>query len=209
MARRLILAGLAAVIAAPSLAAAQPRDPACVRSNEQTTATGAVLGAVGGAIIGNMVAGHHDRTVGTVGGALAGGVVGGAIASTNNEPCPPGYYRPAPPPTPAYGPPPPPAYGPPPPGYDRPHGEGFWRDAPPEIHERIDFLYRRITDAQADGRISRREARELFRQLDGVRRQEDQLRDRDGGRLSPPDRDYLQGRLDDLSRRIHWEAERR
>jgi hypothetical protein len=207
MGRKLLLAGLAALVAAPGLAAAQPPDPACVRSNQQTTATGAVLGALGGALIGNLASGHGSKTGGTLLGAGAGAVAGGAIASTNNDPCPPGYYRPPPPPG-AHRPPPPPpgAYGPPPPPGYGPQGAGFWRDAPPGIHERIDYLYRRIGDAQASGRLDRRDARRLYDQLTEIRNQEEHLRYRDGGQLYPQDREYLQGRLNDVSRQVRWDA---
>jgi hypothetical protein len=130
-------AGLAAILAVPTVAAAQPADPGCVRSNNQTSATGTVLGALGGALIGSAIAGRHDRGVGVVGGAVAGGVAGNVLAGQHNDPCPPydpnaqaGYA----PPPPGYAgdgynggppPPPPPGYGdgyngappPPPPGY--------------------------------------------------------------------------------------------
>jgi hypothetical protein len=196
MRHKLILAGLLVAVAAPSLALAQP-DPNCVRSNQQTSATGTVLGALGGALIGNAIAGRHDRGVGTVGGALAGGVAGNVLAGQHNDPCPDGYYRPAPPPPPAYGP----GYGPPP-----PQGVGFWSSAPQGIHERIDFVQQRINRGASVGRLSPREVRDANHDLNDIRHQEANLRYRDGGHLSPPDRDYLQQRLDTLSQRLHWEA---
>lgn len=198
MGRRILLAALTAALALPSLASAQPPDPSCVRSNQQTTATGAVLGALGGALIGNALGGRHSRGIDTVAGAGAGAVAGGALASTNNQPCPEGYYRPAPPP--GYGPPPPP-----PPGYGPPEG-AFWRGAPASIHERIDFLYQRINDAQAQGRLGRHDARMLMRQLGDIRNQEASLRYRDGGALTPPDRAFLQDRLNQISGQLHYEA---
>jgi hypothetical protein len=187
MRTHILIAGLAAAVAAPTLALAQPPDPGCVQSNANTSATGTVLGALGGALIGSAIAGRHDRGVGAVGGAIAGGVAGDALSSQYNQPCPPGYYRPGPPP--------------PPPGE-----VGFWRGAPPGIHERIDFLYSRINDARANGWLGRREADMAFRDLNDIRNQEDHLRYQDGGRLTPPDRDYLQSRLDQLSRRINWQT---
>jgi hypothetical protein len=189
------------------LALAQP-DPSCVRSNQDTRATGTVLGALGGAVLGSVIAGRHDRGVGAVGGAVAGGVAGNVLAGQHNDPCPDGYYRPAPPPPPQYGPPPPP-----PPGYYRdgpppppPGPVSFWRDAPGGIHERIDFLDRRLRDAQAQGNIGNRDARAAWRELGDIRNQERDLRYRGGGELSPQDRSYLQSRLDELSRRIHWQT---
>jgi uncharacterized membrane protein YebE (DUF533 family) len=187
MRNKLIIAGLlAAVAAAPSLALAQP---GCVRSNQQTTGTGAVLGAIGGALIGNALGGRHSRGIDTAAGAVAGGVAGGALANGYNDPCAQGYYRPGPPP---------PAYGPGP--------GGFWAGAPQGIHQRIDFIQSRINRASADGRIPPHQTRMANRDLNDIRRQDQNLRDRDGGHLNPPDREYLQGRLDTLSQRLHWDA---
>ncbi len=187
MRHKLILAGLLAVVVTPSLAFAQP---GCVRSNQQTTGTGVVLGAVGGALIGNALGGRHSRGTDTALGAVAGGVAGGALADQHNDPCGPGYYRPEGPPPPAYGP------GP----------AGFWAGAPTGVHQRIDFLQSRIDRAVSAGRIGPREASEFNRDLDGIRHQAVDLRARDGGQLNPPDHDYLQNRLDTLSQRLHWDA---
>jgi hypothetical protein len=186
MRHKLLIAGLVAAVAMPSLAFAQP---GCVRSNNQTTGTGAVLGALGGALIGNALGGRHSRGIDTAAGAVAGGVAGGALASGYNQPCAEGYYRPGPPP---------PAYGPGP--------GGFWAGAPVGIRERIDFLQNRVNRAASAGRIGPREAGDFNRDLDGIRHQTMDLRARDGGHLTPPDRDYLQQRLDAVSERLHWDA---
>ena len=196
MRHKLLIAGLMAAVAAPSLAFAQP-DPGCVRSNNQTSATGTVLGALGGALIGSAIAGRHDRGVGVVGGAVAGGVAGNVLAGQHNDPCPQGYYR-------QDGPPP--AYGP---GYNAgyaPAGGGFWAGAPQGIHERIDFIQDRINRGASVGRLSPHEARMANRDLNAIRQQDSSLRYRDGGHLSPPDREYMQSRLDTLSQRLHWDA---
>ena len=37
-----------------------------------------------------------------------------------------------------------------------------------------------------------------------VRRMQARLTRRDGGRLNPADRDYIQGRLDHVRQTIHW-----
>ena len=203
MRHKLLIAGLLAAVALPSIAMAQP-DPGCQRSNNQTSTTGTVLGALGGALIGNAIAGKHDRGVGTVGGAVAGGVAGNVLAGQHNDPCPQGYYREGPPPPqPAYGPGPGygPGYGPPPP----PRGT-FWYGAPAGIHERIDFINRRIGQARAAGRLGRHDSLAAYNDLNDIRHQEADMRYRDGGHLSPPDRDYLQSRLDNLSQRIHWQS---
>jgi hypothetical protein len=194
MRHQLLIAGLMAAMAAPSMALAQP---GCVRSNNQTTGTGAVLGALGGALIGNALGGRHSRGIDTAAGAVAGGVAGGALANGYNQPCADGYYRPGPPP------PPPPGYGP---GYPPPAQGSFWYGAPGGIHERIDFLYQRIGRARSAGWLGRHDAEGAYHELADIRRQEADMRYRDGGHLSPPDRGYLQSRLDGLSQRIHWES---
>ncbi len=196
---KLLIAGLLAAVAAPSMALAQP-DPGCVRSNNATTGTGVALGAIGGALIGNAIGGRHSRGTDTALGAVAGGVTGGALANQHNDPCPQGYYR---------GPPP--AYGPPPPAYGAEYGPppqqgSFWYSAPRGIHERIDFLYQRIGRARSAGWLGRHDSVGAYNDLADIRRQENDMRYRDGGHLTPPDRDYLQGRLDNLSQRIHWQS---
>jgi len=206
MRNKLLIAGLVAAVAVPSLAMAQP-DPSCVRSNNQTSATGTALGAIGGALIGSAIAGRHNRGVGVVGGALAGGVAGNVLAGQHNDPCPDGYYRPAPPPQPAYGPGYDQGPGPGGPGYGPPPPQGsFWYNAPRGIHDRIDFLQQRINRGASYSRLSPREVRHANRDLNDIRRQESDLRARDGGHLNPPDRDYLQQRLDTLSQQLHWDS---
>ena len=111
--RKLFFAAGLIAAAIPAMAMAQP-DPGCVRSNQATTGTGVVLGALGGALIGNALGGRHSRGIDTAGGAVAGAVAGGALANGHNDPCP--SYDPN------YGPPPPP------PGYS---GYNSYQDAPP------------------------------------------------------------------------------
>jgi outer membrane lipoprotein SlyB len=45
----------------------------------QTNGTGAVAGSLGGAVIGNRIAGSNNRTLGGVVGAVGGGLIGNAI----------------------------------------------------------------------------------------------------------------------------------
>jgi osmotically inducible lipoprotein OsmB len=52
-----------------------------------TKTEGAVVGAVAGGILGNVVAGHGHHTTGTVVGAVAGGVAGHEIARTRYRRC--------------------------------------------------------------------------------------------------------------------------
>ena len=47
--------------------------------------TGAVIGAVGGALVGRTIDTHGDRTVGTLGGAILGGLAGREIDRSNSR----------------------------------------------------------------------------------------------------------------------------
>jgi hypothetical protein len=205
MRNRLLIAGLLAAVTLPVVASApavsaQPYDPGCRADNHANNTAGTVLGGVAGALLGSAVAGRHDRGAGAVIGGVGGAVVGNSIARSNDHPCPPGYVYYGPP---APPPPPPPGYGP---GYPPPTPGSFWYGAPAAIHERIDFLYQRISNARAAGWLGRHDAEAAYHELSDIRRQEADMRYRDGGHLSPPDRGYLQSRLDGLSQRIHWQS---
>ncbi len=50
-----------------------------VKVQGQTNGTGAVAGGVGGAVVGNRIAGRNDKTLGGVIGAVGGGLIGNAI----------------------------------------------------------------------------------------------------------------------------------
>src|SRR5262245_35611837 len=69
--------------------------------------------------------------------------------------------------------------------------EAFWRDAPSDIRQRIDWLQRRIDRGVQDGSLTRREARDLYGRLDFIRR------DARRGYMTPDRRDRLQARLDE------------
>jgi hypothetical protein len=139
------LLGLTSALAlTPSLASASNY---CERDKHDQKVTGTLIGALGGALLGNAIAGHGHRGDGALVGAASGAIIGNQL-SRSKEPCPYGYhyaddyrvvehrtYYDAPPP-PSYGygyrtyavPPPPPRYGygyktyyappPPPPAYD-------------------------------------------------------------------------------------------
>jgi len=203
MHNRLLMASLLA-LAVPGAALAQPYDPGCVRANQDNRVAGTVAGAIGGALLGGAIAGRGHQGDGAAVGALGGAVVGNAVAGANNHPCPSGYRYDGPPP-----PPPRDGYGPPrhdddhygPPPGDR---RDFWYGGPQGIHERIDFLQDRINRAISGGWLSRHEQRDITIQMRRLRREDQRLEYQDGGRLSPPDRDYLQSLLDNLSQRLHW-----
>ena len=212
MRTKLLIGGLIAAIAAPALA--QPPAPArapapapsydahCRRENQKGEQTSTVVGGLGGALVGSAIAGKKNRALGAVIGGIGGAVVGNQVAKAGEQPCPPGYvYDSARPAAYAPPPPPPPAYGPPPRQGD------FWYGAPDDLGRRFDFLQERINRARFDHRIDGREARQLSGDLAGLRRQERRARYRGHGELAPQDRDFIFGRLEELSHRLHWQAE--
>ncbi len=82
----LILAGVTAALAIPTLANAETR---CRDSRgNQTAAT--VVGAIAGGFLGNAVSHGRDRGLATAAGAVGGAVVGNSLASSSYH-CPDGY----------------------------------------------------------------------------------------------------------------------
>ncbi|HXA40229.1 MAG TPA: glycine zipper 2TM domain-containing protein [Phenylobacterium sp.] len=207
MRKHLLAAGITAAVLIPSLAMAQET---CEQRSANRT-TGTVLGAIGGALLGNAVASHGGKTGGTIIGGVAGAAIGSNLAKGPHD-CVHayGYYdnegrwhdnhvdRSV-------------AYG----YYDR---EGEWIDgAPPvsgyaadaaytsransmDVDRRIDRIQERIDRGRADGSLSRRDANDAERTLSDIRRQETDLRG--DGRLSDRDNSMLQARLDRLSRQV-------
>jgi hypothetical protein len=129
----LVALGVSAAIAlTPALASA---GDACQRDKHDQKVAGTLIGALGGALLGNAVAGHGHRGDGALVGAVGGALVGNQL-SRSNAPCPDGYgyvyedrvveqraYYDVPPP------PPPPRYGYAP-GYGYGYGYRTY-DAPP------------------------------------------------------------------------------
>ena len=211
MRKILLIAGLLAGAALPSLAQAQV-PPGCVRHDNRTAGT--VIGGVAGALVGSQVAGRGDRTAGAVIGGVGGAIVGNQLAGSSVR-CPQGYYQQET----QYAAPPPAAYDNRGSGYnrdDRGSGYGrddrgggfdrgtFWQGAPNGIREREEWLERRINRGINDGSINRREARRVITDLQQIRFDEQRLRRRNGGRLNERDRDILQDRLDGLAQQIRW-----
>ncbi|WP_174299327.1 glycine zipper 2TM domain-containing protein [Caulobacter sp. S45] len=192
MKKKLILAGAMAAVL-PSAALAQPPNPACVQSNQNSRVEGTVLGAGAGAVLGSVLAGRHSRGEGAVLGAVGGGVAGNVIAGQRNDPCPPGYYYPQP------------GYGAPPPAYGPVGAGGFWRGAPTDVRARIDFLQQRINRLSANGRISPGEAQQAYARLSQVRRYARNNYQR-YGQLTPDQQGYVQSQLDYVGRSLRWEA---
>lgn len=79
----------------------------------------------------------------------------------------------------------------------------FWRGAPANPYERIQFLQNRVNRGVADGSLDRREAWRVNRELNGVRGWIRRMH-WNGGRLTPDQRARVQARLDDISRQIRW-----
>ncbi|HEX4711967.1 glycine zipper 2TM domain-containing protein [Phenylobacterium sp.] len=93
MRRILMIAGLAAAAAAPSMlpSAASARGYCEQRAHDRRV-TGTLLGAVGGGLLGNAVSSGGGRTGGTLIGAGLGAVVGNNLARTSCD-RPRAYYR--------------------------------------------------------------------------------------------------------------------
>lgn len=85
--------------------------------------------------------------------------------------------------------------------------DAFWRGAPADPYQRIDFLQRRIQHGANDGSLNPREARRSQYQLNQIRRDADRMRMRHHGNLRPADYEYLQSRLDGLSQQIRWQRD--
>jgi hypothetical protein len=137
---------------------------------------------------------RDDRRDDRAGAAIAGAVVG-AILGANGQPV-------APPPV--YGDQ---RYGDP--RFDYRYQQGWYGygHRPGEwvrIRDRADWLDMRIDRGVREGRLDRRDARDLRRQLDFIEEQEDRYT-RDG-RLGPRERADLDRRFDDLAQRIRFES---
>lgn len=80
----LACAGLS-VAAAPAIGAAPKKTQVLVcKDVKKSNNKGTVIGAVGGGLLGNAIAGDGNRTAGTVVGAGVGAVAGHEVAKRNN-----------------------------------------------------------------------------------------------------------------------------
>ena len=80
----------------------------------------------------------------------------------------------------------------------------FWRGAPDNPNQRIQFLQDRVNQGTANGSLDRREAMRVNHELNGMRQWIHRLHWEDDGRLTPGQRAQVQGRLDGISRQIRW-----
>lgn len=192
--RGVLVASALAMAALPSLAAAQTR---CEQQAHDKKVAGTVIGGVLGALAGNAIGRGGGRTGGTIIGGVAGAAVGNNLARTH---CPDGYAEVQDPnyvAAPVYE-----ASAPPPTTvYDH---DGFWREAPQGLRERIDWMQARIDRARDNHTLDGRQVNYAEHELGDIRRMTSDLRARDGGRLNDADRGYVQGRLDHLSQNLRW-----
>lgn len=82
--------------------------------------------------------------------------------------------------------------------------QAFWRGAPDNPFDRIQFLQDRINRGVADGSLDRWQARRANGELNGVRRWIRRMHWQNGGQLNPDQRAQVQARLDAISRQIRW-----
>lgn len=91
MRKRFLAIGVAAVALTPTIASAQsqPRDGSQSQSSCERHRSNRVVATVAGAgvggMLGNVIAGKGDKTIGTIIGAVGGAVVGNQIANPSND----------------------------------------------------------------------------------------------------------------------------
>jgi hypothetical protein len=83
------------------------------------------------------------------------------------------------------------------------NGAEFWRGAPDNPYQRIQFMQDRVNRGVADGSLDRREAWRVNRELNGVRQWIRRMHWQ-GERLTPEQRSRVQARLDQISQQIRW-----
>ena len=233
MLKPLLLAGFAVAAFAPSLASAQE---SCQQRRGESEAVGTVLGAVGGALLGNAVSSHGGKPGGTIIGGVGGAVVGNRIAASGTH-CGEnqyGYYdgggRWVPRSYTAYG-----YYGPDgqwvaqaPDGYDAsataydapPPPAAYDRGPPPpaaygydnnrrgvsDFADRENRMEQSIQRRMSDGSLDDRDGRRALHQLSDIRRMEDRYRYDNGGRLNDQQRADIDQRLDSLRDQVRSQA---
>jgi hypothetical protein len=85
MRRYLFTASIAAAALIPSLASARTQSEATCEQQSTTQVVATVAGAGVGGVLGNVVAGHGDKTLGTVIGAAAGALAANQLAKPNRD----------------------------------------------------------------------------------------------------------------------------
>jgi len=85
MRKHLFAASIAAVALIPSIASARSLSEATCEQQSTTQVVATVAGAGVGGVLGNVVAGRGDKTLGTLIGAAAGALAGNQLAKPNRE----------------------------------------------------------------------------------------------------------------------------
>jgi Glycine zipper 2TM domain len=80
--RRLLIAAVSTIVLFPTAAFAQTQ---CERAQQSRSATGTILGGLGGAAVGNAVAGHGDKKTGAIIGAIGGALLGNQLSKSNTD----------------------------------------------------------------------------------------------------------------------------
>ena len=181
-----LLVTLASMTAAAPAALAQD----CGRRNDG--APGAVIGAISGALLGDVVAKHGHRGDGALLGAVGGALVGSQVGRDDRS-CITGYeprrYATAT-------------------AYEQYQGSYGQSDRQTESQqfdqfgEQFDHLYEGVEHGLSDGSYTRRQARQFERSINDLRRRLDWYR-RNDGYLSPRGRQDIEWRLEQLHNALH------
>ena len=83
-------------------------------------------------------------------------------------------------------------------------GADFWRGAPEPVAERLGWFDMRVENGIRQGTITRSEAAHVRGMLNHTRAAQTRLLARDNGELTERDSAYMQRRLDNMARQIHW-----
>ena len=75
------------------------------------------------------------------------------------------------------------------------------------LKQREDWLRDRINSSRDNGALSGHEYDRAHDALDNVRHEENAMRDRQDGQLTPNQTSVLEAKLDNLATRIHWANE--
>ncbi len=92
MRKQLFLAGVAATLIIPTMAATSASAQDCVQRSHDNRTAGTIIGAIGGALLGNAVSKHGGKPGGTIIGGVAGAAVGNQIGRKSTKCENVGYY---------------------------------------------------------------------------------------------------------------------
>jgi hypothetical protein len=75
------------------------------------------------------------------------------------------------------------------------------------LQQREDWLTDRVVSSRDNGALDHSEYNRARDAVSDIRHEEDGMRDRQGGQLTPNQTADLEARLDEVARRIHWANE--